>query len=81
MIATQKNIINLVSWIANVPSTQVQASTDIREDLSLDSIDFMLFIVRLENFFNINFSNEEVEAIETVKDATDYVNRHVVSYS
>ncbi len=66
-------IIHLVSWIANVPTSQIFPSTHIREDLNVDSIDFMLLMVQLEKFFNVIFSNEEIDRIETVKDANDLI--------
>jgi len=68
-----EKIIHLVSWIANVPTKQIFPSTHIKEDLNVDSIDFMLLIVQLEKLFNVSFSDEEVEGIETVKDANDLI--------
>ena len=74
---TQTKTIGLISWIADVPISSICPTTNIREDLGLDSIDFMLLIVKLEKNFNISLSSEEVERIETVKDATDYIHRYV----
>lgn len=73
----QTKIIDLISWIADVPVSSICPTTNIKEDLSLDSIDFMLLIVKLEKSFNISLSSEEVERIETVKDASDYIRRYV----
>jgi len=75
----QTKIIDLISWIADVPVSSICPTTNIKEDLSLDSIDFMLLIVKLEKSFDISLSSEEVEGIETVKDASDYIRRYVVS--
>ena len=74
---TVDKIIHLISWVANVPTTQILPSTDIKLDLNVDSIDFMLFIVKMEKLFDINLPNEDVERIETVKDATDFVERQL----
>ena len=76
-MTTVDKIIHLVSWIANVPTSHILPSTDIKIDLNVDSIDFMLFIVKVEKFFNIHFSTEEIESIETVQDASICVNRHL----
>ncbi len=73
----QTKIIDLISWIADVPVTSICPTTNIKDDLSLDSIDFMLLIVKLEKSFDISLSTEEVEKIETVKDASDYIRRYV----
>jgi acyl carrier protein len=70
-------IIHLVSWMANVPTNQIFPSTHIKEDLEIDSIDFMLLVVQMEKLFDVVLSNEQVEAIETVKDANDLITREL----
>jgi len=67
---TNERVLYLISWAASVPQTQLCPTTNIKDDLNLDSIDFMLLIVKLEKWFDIVLSEEEVESIETVNDAT-----------
>ena len=76
-INIQTKIIDLISWIADIPVVNICPTTNIKEDLSLDSIDFMLLIVKLEKSFEISLSSEEVEQIETVKDASECIKRYV----
>ena len=76
-MSTQKKVIDLISWIANIPVSRICPTTNLKEDLNLDSIDLMVLIVKLERWFNITLSDEEVEGIETVKDATDCINRYI----
>ncbi|MEM1322162.1 MAG: acyl carrier protein [Bacteroidota bacterium] len=76
---TQQRIINMISWMANVPPSQICMTTNLRDDLGLDSIDVMSLIVQLEKWFDIILTNEEVEQIETVKDASDCISRHSIS--
>ncbi|MFT4663919.1 MAG: acyl carrier protein [Polaribacter sp.] len=73
-MTTQEKVISMVSWVADVPATRVCPTTNIKEDLNLDSIDVMMLIVKLEKWFDVILSSEEVEAIETVKDASDCIN-------
>lgn len=73
-------IIHLVSWIANVPTKQIFPSTHIKEDLNVDSIDFMLLVIQLEKLFQVDFSHEEVEGIETIKDANDLIKSQLAVY-
>ncbi|MCR9286937.1 phosphopantetheine-binding protein [Saprospiraceae bacterium] len=70
-------IIYLVSWMANVPADQIFPSTHIKEDLEVDSIDFMLLVVQIEKLFNVVLSTEQVERMETVKDANDLITRQL----
>ncbi len=65
---SQERIIDLISWIINVPSSQILPYTSLREDLELDTIDSLLLITELESQFNIYLTPEEVEAIETIQD-------------
>ncbi|MFK7809410.1 MAG: acyl carrier protein [Saprospiraceae bacterium] len=72
-MTTLEKVISMVSWVADVPDSQICATTNIKDDLNLDSIDVMMLIVKLEKWFDVILSSEEVEAIETVKDATDRI--------
>ena len=72
-MTTQEKVISMVSWVADVPAEHVCPTTNIKDDLNLDSIDVMMLIVKLEKWFNVILSTEEVEAIETVKDASDCI--------
>ncbi len=72
-MTTHERVIYMISWVASVPQTQLCPTTNIKEDLNLDSIDFMMLIVKLEKWFDVVLSEEEVESIETVKDATAYI--------
>lgn len=63
----------VLSWIANVPVQEIQATTLIKDDLQMDSLDFVLSVARLERLFNITFSNEDLEKLETVGDLCQYV--------
>lgn len=68
----QNRIIDLISWRLNLPTTHIHPYSRLREDLHLDAIDLLLLIAELETRFNVYLSNEEVEAIETVQDASFY---------
>ena len=76
---SQQRIINMVSWVANVPPSQVCLSTNLKDDLNLDSIDVMALIVKLERWFDVVLTNDEVETIETVKDADDCISRYITT--
>ncbi len=76
---TQQQIKNMISWVANVPPTQICPSTSLREDLNLDSIDFMLLIIKLEKWFNVFLTNEEIENIDTVKDISEYITQRAIA--
>jgi len=72
-----QKVINLISWIVDIPVNWICPTTNFREDLSLDQIDFSIMIIKLEAFFNISLSVAEVEQIETVKDASIFINQYI----
>lgn len=76
MTVIQK-VINLVSWIIDIPVSRISHSTNFREDLSLDQIDFSIMILKLEAFFNIALTDADIARIETVQDASVIINRYV----
>lgn len=75
--ATQDRIIDLISWRLNVPTHLIFPNTSLGEDLNLDAFDRQMLIVEMESRLNIYLSPEEVEAIETVKDASFFFQKHV----
>ncbi len=70
---SQRNLIQIIAWFANIPAQQICPSTNLKDDLNLDSIDFLDLIVRLERTLNIAFTTDEIENIETVHDLNKYI--------
>ncbi len=73
---TQNKVIDLISWKLKVPSSRIYPYTSLRDDLLLDAIDLMLLIAEIESSFNVYLSKEEVEAIETVEDASLLIKKY-----
>ncbi len=63
-------IIDLISWQLNVPSSEIFPHTDLSNDLNLDDIDQLLLIAELENRLNVYLSKEDADKINTIKDAS-----------
>lgn len=73
---TQDRVINMISWALKVPTQRINPYTHLQDDLHLDAVDLLLLIIQLENRFKVYFSPEEVAAIETVQDASFYIQKH-----
>lgn len=67
---TPNQIIDLISWQLNVPSSEIFPHTDFSNDLNLDDIDQLLLIAELENRLNVFLSKEDAAKISTIKDAS-----------
>ena len=73
----QERVISMVSWEASISPKSISLTTSLKNDLNLDSIDLMVLILKLENWFNITLSNEDAERIDTVKDAHDFIYSYI----
>ena len=63
----------------DVQSDQVTAEASFIEDLGADSLDTVELVMALEESFDIEIPDEDAEKIKTVKNAVEYVDKHVSS--
>lgn len=68
MMGLKAQLLYLIAWILRVPMDSLSDSTDLRSDLYLDQVDFDLMIFQLENYYDTEFSAEQIENIRTVRD-------------
>ena len=47
------------------------------DDLGADSLDLVELIMSMEEEFDVDISDEDAEKLVTVKDALEYVNKHL----
>lgn len=59
-------ISNLIKEQLHNEKIEVTVKTNIQEDLGIDSIALMEFIITLEDEFNLNIPDEDVEDIQTM---------------
>ncbi len=57
-----------------IDGEDITMDTSFREDLDADSIDLVELIMSLEDEFDLEVEDEEVENIKTVGDAVNYIN-------
>ena len=61
----------LISWILHIPEQRVFSTSDLFKDLDIVDTDFNLLIFQLENYYQTEFSNEQIGMINTVQDIED----------
>ena len=69
-----EKIRDMVSTQFNLDKEEIIMETDFRKDLGADSIDLVELIMSIEEEFDLEVEDEEIENINTVKDAVDYIN-------
>lgn len=56
-----------------VDENEINMNTSIMEDLGADSLDVVELVMALEQEFDVEIADEDVENIKTVGDAVNYV--------
>ena len=60
---------------ANVET--ITAETKIAEDLGADSLDVVELLMSIEDEFDVEVPDEEIENVKTVGDVVDYIQAHM----
>ena len=66
-------ILNEVADVAEADVTDDKSFTD---DLDVDSLSMVEFVVAAEERFDVKIPDEDVKNLKTVGDATDYILQH-----
>jgi len=76
---TEDRVINQVAGELKISATMLNPYTDLIDDLYLDNIDRDLLIAKLERSFGVVLSYEEVARIQTIRDASQFIQLHKAS--
>ena len=68
---------NILAENLSVSSNDIKMDDMLVEDLGADSLDIVEIVMALEDEFNITISEDDAIGLLTVKELTDYVNRHM----
>lgn len=66
-------VISTIADIAGVTRQELHGSTDLIDDLSLDSLAMYEIVIDLEESFNLQISDSDIDRIRTVDDAVQYI--------
>ncbi len=70
----EKRVVELIGEVlVDVKTENIMLDSKIVEDLGAESLDIYDMIALLEDEFNIEISDEEVEKIQTVKNVADFI--------
>jgi acyl carrier protein len=56
--------------------TEIRLESSLTEDLGADSLEIVELAMAMEEEFNIEIPDEDIEKIATVKDIIDYIDEH-----
>ena len=59
----------------NPDITDIHPEDHLRDDLALDSLDYLDLMLNLETAFNVKIQPDEIRPLRTVRDVTDLLTR------
>ncbi|CAH1850746.1 acyl carrier protein [Convivina intestini] len=65
-----------VSERFDVPRDKVEPSLNLITDVNADSIDFVELVLEVEDMFNVEISDDDVEKLDTLQKTVDYIYDH-----
>ncbi len=71
----ENRVIDLVARELKAKKDKILLDTDFREDLDADSLDTTSLLMRIEEQFNVQLTDEEWHGLRTVRDIVAYVSR------
>ncbi|WP_373842931.1 acyl carrier protein [Limosilactobacillus sp.] len=76
----RKEIFDKVSEIVadhfDVDRAKITDDLNLKTDLDADSIDFVEFVLELEDTFNEQIDDDEAEKLSTIGEVVDYIEEH-----
>ena len=76
MSSVEERVQKIIAEQLSVSEDQVTSEASFVDDLGADSLDTVELVMALEEEFEIDIPDEEVEKIVNVKDAVDYIKSH-----
>lgn len=71
----KEKIIELIATQFNLEESEINLDTSFKDDLNADSLDLVELVMALEDEFNLEVEDEDVDSIKTVGDAIDYIKK------
>tara|TARA_B100000902_G_scaffold34893_1_gene41901 strand:- start:18810 stop:19040 length:231 start_codon:yes stop_codon:yes gene_type:complete len=72
-MSIQEKVINLISEELRIPKEKIIPTANVFDDLNFDSLDSVQVVLELEQKFDIETTDDEIDGIKTVQDIIDLV--------
>ena len=76
MAAVEDKVKQIIVEQLGVDEGEFTPNASFVDDLGADSLDTVELVMAFEEAFDIEIPDEDAEKIRTVKDATDYIDKH-----
>ena len=69
-----EKLIDIIAEQLHVDKAEVNAASDFKADLHADSLDLFELVMALEDEYDVEIPNEDLEKLTTVQSVVDYLN-------
>jgi len=76
-MSIEDKVKKIIAEKLSVDLDEVVPEASFVDDLGADSLDLVELIMSMEEEFDVEISDEDAEKMASVKDALEYVNKHV----
>jgi len=73
----EKDIINVISEIAEINPKKISMTSTLSGDLELESLDLVTLVSTLEKKFDVSVNDNDIKDLQTVGDIINYVKEHL----
>lgn len=67
----------IIGNVMNIETDTITEETTFIDDLGADSLDIFQIVLSLEEEYDVEFDNEEIEEIQSVKDAVEVLKKAI----
>lgn len=71
-----QKIQEIIAEQLSIDKNNIKLESDLKDDLGIDSIDAVGLIIKIEEFFKIEVSDENLQKFKNVKDILEYIQQH-----
>jgi len=71
-----QGVIEIVSEQLSLPDRNISLESRFVDDLNADSLDIVALVLEMEEAFQIQIPDEDIEAMLTVRNVVDYIENH-----
>ena len=75
--ALEFQVNNIITKVLKIPKTRITNKATFYGDLQAESLDYTELILRIEETFDIQLREEEIEEINTVEDLINCLRKHL----
>ena len=76
MASTEERVKQIIVEQLGVDENEVTPNASFVDDLGADSLDQVELVMAFEEAFGVEIPDEDAEKIRTVKDASEYIEKH-----